>query len=83
MCHHSMSRECQQNPVKCYNALEYDPKVISIHETAKDYNYLSRLISRMNGGGDNEFYMYGSSYGAILAYAAFKYDPTFVRTWRM
>ena len=33
---------------------------------------------RLNGGIDNEFYAYGSSYGATLAYAAFRYDPFLV-----
>lgn len=39
----------------------------------------------MNGGGgrdNNEIYMYGSSYGAILAYTAFKYDPLLVTSYR-
>lgn len=31
-----------------------------------------------NGGIDNEFYMYGSSYGATLAYTAYKFDPFLV-----
>ena len=65
------------NPKKCYESVDYSPKDISMHETAKDYNYISRMILNENSGG--EFYMYGSSYGATLAYTAFKYDPFLVR----
>ena len=47
-----------------------------MHETAKDYNYVSRMI--LNEAVDGEIYMYGSSYGATLAYTAFKFDPYLV-----
>lgn len=65
------------NPKKCYESVDYSPKDISMHETAKDYNYISRMILNENSGG--EFYMYGSSYGATLAYTAFKFDPFLVK----
>lgn len=43
-----------------------------MHETAKDYNYISKLIQSDEGGN---FYLYGSSYGATLAYYSFQYSP--------
>jgi len=75
MCHEVESGKCQNNPKKCYDSLDYLSKDISLHETAKDYNYISRVILKSYGG---KIYMYGSSYGAILAYTAFKFDPFLV-----
>lgn len=46
-----------------------------MHETAKDYNHISKMI--LNGAGGN-FFIYGSSYGATLAYTAFKFDTKLV-----
>ena len=75
MCHEVESGKCQKNPKKCYDSLDYSSKDISLHETAKDYNYISKMILNLDGG---KIYMYGSSYGAILAYTSFKFDPFLV-----
>jgi hypothetical protein len=75
MCREEESGVCQKNPKKCYISLDYSAKHISLHETAKDYNYISRMILKSCGG---KVYMYGSSYGAILAYTSFKFDPYLV-----
>lgn len=48
-----------------------------MHETAKDYNLISKMI--LNGVGGN-FFIYGSSYGATLAYTAFKFDTKLVKS---
>lgn len=46
-----------------------------MHETAKDYNEISQMILNEDGGN---FFMYGSSYGATLAYTAFRFSPQLV-----
>lgn len=76
MCREFESGMCKKNPKKCYDSLNYSSKDISLHETAKDYNYISRMILKVHGG---KIYMYGSSYGAILAYSSFKFDPFLVK----
>lgn len=76
MCGEDQSPKCQKNPKQCYNALGYSSKHISLHETAKDYNHISRMILKSCGG---KVYMYGSSYGAILAYTAFKFETFLVK----
>lgn len=77
LCSFSDRKDCLKNPKKCYEALEFSSKIISMHETAQDYNDVSRMIKQMEGGGD--VYMYGSSYGATLAYTAFKFAPNLVK----
>jgi hypothetical protein len=46
-----------------------------MHETAQDYNFVSRKLKESYGG---DVFMYGSSYGATLAYSSFKFDTKLV-----
>lgn len=75
MCSFDESKECVADPEMCYGRYKYPPHVISLHETAQDYNFVSQMIYRETHG---EIYMYGSSYGSILAYRAFKFNPKLV-----
>ena len=81
LCSFSDQKYCLKDPKKCYEALEFPSKIISMHETAQDYNDVSRMIREMEGGGD--IYMYGSSYGATLAYTAFKFAPNLVKLFQI
>lgn len=52
--------------------LPYPPQVISVHNSAQDYNHVTRLVLGADGG---HMYLHGSSYGAVLAYRAFLFAP--------
>ena len=75
MCSYAESKNCVENIKKCFNNYKHPSYTISLHETAQDYNYISQLILRASGG---EMFLYGSSYGSILAYRAFKFNTNLV-----
>lgn len=75
ICTYSQSKYCVRNVKGCFENYPHPSYTISLHETAQDYNYVSQLILRAHGG---EVFLYGSSYGSILAYRAFKFNPKLV-----